>query len=147
MSRIIRTPQAGLDLIEFGLYIADDNLEAALKLLDAMEATFQLLVGNFDVQGSMPHEKCYHSFEPPPDYLEVIAFRLHGFMPGWSIPKLRPNSCSKDYGFNTEKLIGTRVSDFSRPLSSQPGRHQLRLKKYIEAFELSYLPGSGENSG
>jgi toxin ParE1/3/4 len=43
MSRIIRTPQAHLDLIEIGLYIAEDNLEAALKVLDAMEDKFKLL--------------------------------------------------------------------------------------------------------
>ena len=43
MSRILRTPQARLDLIEIGLYIAEDNLEAALEVLDSMEAKFQLL--------------------------------------------------------------------------------------------------------
>jgi toxin ParE1/3/4 len=43
MSQVIRTPQAHLDLIEIGLYIAEDNLEAALEVLDAMEAKFQLL--------------------------------------------------------------------------------------------------------
>jgi toxin ParE1/3/4 len=43
MPQVIRTPQAHLDLVEIGVYIAEDNLEAALRLLDAMQAKFQLL--------------------------------------------------------------------------------------------------------
>ena len=52
----------------------------------------------------MPHEKYYHLFEPLPDFLQVIAFldRVHGYLPGWEIPKLTPNSYSKDYGFITD---------------------------------------------
>ncbi len=60
-----------------------------------------VFVGNLDVQGDLPHEKYYHLFEPLPDFLQVIAFldRIHGYLPGWEIPKLAPNSYSKDYGF------------------------------------------------
>ena len=60
-----------------------------------------VFVGNLDVQGNLPHEKYYHLFEPLPDFLQVIAFldRIHGYLPGWEIPKLRPDSYSKDYGF------------------------------------------------
>jgi ATP-dependent Lon protease len=63
-----------------------------------------VFVGNLDVQGALPHEKYYHLFEPLPDYLQVIAFldRLHGYLPGWEIPKLSPDSYSKDYGFITD---------------------------------------------
>ena len=52
----------------------------------------------------MPHEKYYHLFEPLPDFLQVIAFldRFHGYLPGWEIPKLDPESFSKDYGFITD---------------------------------------------
>lgn len=63
-----------------------------------------VFVGNIDVQGGMPHEKYYHLFEPLPDFLQVIAFldRIHAYLPGWEIPKLTPNSYSKDYGFITD---------------------------------------------
>jgi ATP-dependent Lon protease len=63
-----------------------------------------VFVGNLDVQGNLPHEKYYHLFEPLPDFLQVIAFldRIHGYLPGWEIPKLAPKSFSKDYGFITD---------------------------------------------
>ncbi|MCX6345183.1 MAG: BREX system Lon protease-like protein BrxL [Armatimonadetes bacterium] len=63
-----------------------------------------VFVGNLDVQGKMPHEKYFHLFEPLPDFLQVIAFldRIHAYLPGWEIPKLGPNSYSKDYGFITD---------------------------------------------
>ncbi len=63
-----------------------------------------VFVGNLDVQGSMPHEKYYHLFEPLPDFMQVIAFldRIHGYLAGWEIPKLSPQSYSKDYGFITD---------------------------------------------
>ncbi len=60
-----------------------------------------VFVGNLDVQGTQPHEKYYHLFEPLPDFLQVIAFldRLHTYLPGWELPKLTPHSYAKDYGF------------------------------------------------
>lgn len=63
-----------------------------------------VFVGNLDVQGNLPHEKYYHLFEPLPDFLQVIAFldRIHGYLPGWEIPKLSPDSYAKDYGFITD---------------------------------------------
>jgi ATP-dependent Lon protease len=63
-----------------------------------------VFVGNIDVQGNLPHEKYYQLFEPLPDFLQVIAFldRIHGYLPGWEIPKLSPSSYSKDYGFITD---------------------------------------------
>lgn len=63
-----------------------------------------VFVGNIDVQGSLPHEKYYHLFEPLPDFMQVIAFldRIHAYLPGWEIPKLAPDSYSKDYGFITD---------------------------------------------
>jgi len=60
-----------------------------------------ILAGNIDVQGDMPHEKYYHLFEELPSFLQSLAFldRLHAYIPGWEIPKLTPDSYSKDYGF------------------------------------------------
>lgn len=63
-----------------------------------------VFVGNIDVQGGLPHEKYYHIFEPLPDFLQVIAFldRIHGYLPGWEIPKLSPQSYANDFGFITD---------------------------------------------
>lgn len=60
-----------------------------------------VFLGNLDVQNKMPHEKYYHLFEPLPDFMQVIAFldRIHAYLPGWEIPKLKPDSYSRDYGF------------------------------------------------
>ena len=63
-----------------------------------------VMVGNLDVQGKLPHEKYYHLFEPLPSYLQVEALidRLHYYLPGWEVPKITPESASKDYGFITD---------------------------------------------
>jgi len=41
--QITKTPQARRDLLDIAGYIARDNLDAALRLLDAAEAAFELL--------------------------------------------------------------------------------------------------------
>jgi len=63
-----------------------------------------VLVGNLDVQGSLPHEKYFHLFEPLPSFLQVEALidRLHYYLAGWEIPKISPEGSSKDYGFITD---------------------------------------------
>jgi ATP-dependent Lon protease len=65
-----------------------------------------VLVGNLDVQGSLPHEKYYHLFEPLPSFLQVEALidRLHYYLPGWEVPKIGPDAASQDYGFITDYL-------------------------------------------
>src|ERR1035437_7539669 len=62
------------------------------------------MIGNIDIQAKLPHEKYYHLFEPLPDFLQVEAFidRLHGYLPGWEIPKIHPGSLAQDYGFITD---------------------------------------------
>jgi ATP-dependent Lon protease len=107
-----------------------------------------IFVGNLDVQGNLPHEKYYHLFEPLPDFLQVIAFldRVHSYLPGWEIPKLRPDSYSKDYGFITDyfceimhelrkvDLLGTNRSRFeivdaARTARGLSGRDQRAVMK------------------
>ena len=107
-----------------------------------------VFVGNLDVQGDLPHEKYYHLFEPLPDFLQVIAFldRIHGYLPGWEIPKLTPNSYSRDYGFVTDyfceimhelrrvDLLGAirsrfEVVDHARRASGVSGRDQRAVMK------------------
>jgi len=107
-----------------------------------------VFVGNLDVQGNLPHEKYYHLFEPLPDFMQVIAFldRIHGYLPGWEIPKLVPNSYSKDYGFITDyfceimhelrriDLLGAirsrfEVVDYARRTHGVSGRDQRAVMK------------------
>jgi ATP-dependent Lon protease len=83
-------------------YMQDAKFSRGKKELLAFASL--VFVGNIDVQGHLPHEKYYHLFEPLPDFMQVIAFldRIHAYLPGWEIPKLRPQSTSKDYGFITD---------------------------------------------
>lgn len=112
-----------------------------------------IFVGNLDVQGNMPHEKYYQLFEPLPYFLQVIAFldRIHGYLPGWEIPKLAPNSCSKDYGFITDyfceimhelrrvDLIGSirsrfEIVDHAKKVQGVSGRDQRAVMKTTSGF-------------
>src|SRR3990170_3764246 len=83
-------------------YMQDAKFSRGKKELLAFASL--VFVGNIDVQGKQPHEKYYHLFEPLPGFLQVIAFldRVHVYLPGWEIPKLSPDSYSKDYGFITD---------------------------------------------
>lgn len=45
-NRIERTPQARRDLVDLADYIAKDSFDAALRFLDAAEATFEFLARN-----------------------------------------------------------------------------------------------------
>jgi ATP-dependent Lon protease len=83
-------------------YMQDAKFSRGKKELLAFASL--VFVGNLDVQGKLPHEKYYHLFEPLPDFMQVIAFldRIHGYLPGWEIPKLTPESYAKDYGFITD---------------------------------------------
>jgi len=83
-------------------YMQDAKFSRGKKELLAFASL--VFVGNLDVQGKLPHEKYYHLFEPLPDFMQVIAFldRIHGYLPGWEIPKLTPQSYARDYGFITD---------------------------------------------
>ncbi len=80
-------------------YMQDAKFSRGKKELLAFASL--VFVGNIDVQGSQPHEKYYHLFEPLPDFMQVIAFldRIHSYLPDWELPKLSPNSYARDYGF------------------------------------------------
>lgn len=107
-------------------YMQDAKFSRGKKELLAFGSL--VFVGNLDVQGNMPHEKYYHLFEPLPDFLQVTAFldRIHGYLPGWEIPKLTPLSYARDYGFITdyfcEILHELRRAD---PISAVRSRFEL----------------------
>jgi ATP-dependent Lon protease len=74
--------------------------------------------GNLDVDGSLPHPRYRHLFEPLPDELIDSAFldRIHGYLPGWEMPKITPGSLAQGVGFVTdffgEILVKLRDEDF-----------------------------------
>jgi len=96
-----------------------------------------VLMGNLDVQGSLPHEKYYHLFEPLPSFLQVEALidRLHCYLPGWEIPKIGPESASQDYGF---------ITDYFCEIMHELRRLDVldRIKSRFELFD-----GSGSSQG
>lgn len=121
-----------------------------------------VFVGNIDVQGKLPHEKYYHLFEPLPDFLQVIAFldRIHGYLPGWEIPKLKPDSYSRNYGFITDyfceimhelrriDLLGAvrsrfEIVDTAGTLQGISGRDQRAIMKTVSGLvKLLYPNGT-----
>lgn len=63
-----------------------------------------VFIGNLDVLGAYPHEKYHHLFEPLPEELIDTAFfeRIHGFLPGWEMPKLTDRSFAEGFGFTLD---------------------------------------------
>ncbi|HEY1376625.1 MAG TPA: BREX system Lon protease-like protein BrxL, partial [Gemmataceae bacterium] len=53
-----------------------------------------VFTGNLDVEGPHPHPRYAHLLEPLPDELIDSAFqdRVHGYVPGWEVPKITPGS-------------------------------------------------------
>jgi len=63
-----------------------------------------VFIGNLDVLGAYPHEKYDHLFEPLPEELIDTALfeRIHGFLPGWEMPKLTDRSFAEGFGFTLD---------------------------------------------
>lgn len=74
-----------------------------------------VLGGNIDsdVARKAPADHYRHLFEVLPQELQDTAFldRLHAFLPGWELPKVRPENYAQGYGFITDYLaeIFTRL--------------------------------------
>jgi ATP-dependent Lon protease len=77
-----------------------------------------VFTGNLDVQGEQPDPRYRHLFEPLPSELIDAAFldRVHGYLPGWEIPKITPSALTQGVGFVTdyfgEVLVKLRDDDF-----------------------------------
>lgn len=69
--RVARTPEARADLIEQAEFIANDNLDAAYRFLDAAEETFRFLAAN-------PHAGQRCRFKHP-DAANIRVWRVKGF--------------------------------------------------------------------
>lgn len=82
-----------------------------------------VMVGNIDVDGKGPSRAYSHLFEPLPAELQDTAFldRIHGYLPGWELPKIGRRALASGVGF---------VSNFF-------GEYLLRLRDLDVAVELS----------
>ena len=67
-----------------------------------------VLGGNIDtnLEARQPEGRYRHLFEPLPDALQDPAFldRIHAYLPGWEMPKIRPENYATGYGFLTDYL-------------------------------------------
>jgi ATP-dependent Lon protease len=87
-----------------------------------------VLAGNLDVSGDQPSDAYNHLFEDLPTALIDAAFldRLHGYLPGWEIPKVSETSLARGVGFVTdyfgEVLKELRSDEFNQHFESlDPG--------------------------
>jgi ATP-dependent Lon protease len=101
-----------------------------------------VFTGNLDVEGQLPHPRYSHLLEPLPDELIDSAFqdRIHGYIPGWEVPKITPTSVATGVGFVTdyfgEVLIRLREESFAdriREVPLHPGMTK-RDQTSIERF-------------
>jgi len=94
-----------------------------------------------DLRRKVPSGKYEHLFAVLPAELQDIAFldRIHGYMPGWEMPKIRPENYATGYGFMTDYLAEVfaelRRRNFQTFVSaafdfgSMTGRNQDAIKK------------------
>lgn len=85
-----------------------------------------VFAGNLDVDNGRPHPKYQHLLEPLPSELIDSAFqdRMHGYLPGWEIPKITPASLATGVGFVTdyfgEVLVKMREDSFADRVRDVP---------------------------
>jgi ATP-dependent Lon protease len=102
-----------------------------------------VLGGNIDtdMEHHRPESRYLHLFEVLPEDLQDPAFldRIHGYLPGWEMPKIRPENYALGYGFLTDYMaeifselrrrnFQTHVSAWVE-MSGMTGRNQDAIKK------------------
>jgi ATP-dependent Lon protease len=102
-----------------------------------------VLGGNIDTDLELrePATRYSHLFEPLPPELQDPAFldRIHAYLPGWEMPKIRPENYATGYGFLTDYLaeiftelrrrnFQTHVNAWI-DLGAMTGRNQDAIKK------------------
>jgi ATP-dependent Lon protease len=103
--------------------------------------------------------KTSHLFEPfPPQMAYDTAFldRMHCYVPGWEIPKYRPEFFTDDYGFITDYLsefmramrkenFGDAIDKYFRLGNNLNQRDTIAVRKMVSGFvKLIYPDGSYE---
>jgi ATP-dependent Lon protease len=63
-----------------------------------------VMIGNLNVLGNLPHEMYEHLLEPlPAELIDTALFeRVHGFIPGWEMPKLEDRAFASGWGFTLD---------------------------------------------
>lgn len=100
--------------------------------------------------------KTSHLFEPFPDamaYDTAFLDRMHCYVPGWEIPKYRPDFFTNDYGFITDYLseyfremrkesYGDAIEKYFRLGSNLNQRDTIAVRKMVDGFvKLMYPDG------
>lgn len=92
-----------------------------------------VFAGNIDVEGARPHPRYGHLLEPLPAELQDTAFhdRMHGYLPGWEVPKITPASLATGVGFVSDyfgevltQLRNDNHLDLVRRVAMHPGLTQ-----------------------
>lgn len=85
-----------------------------------------VFAGNLDVDGDQPHPRYRHLVEPLPEELidSALLDRMHGYLPGWEVPKITPASVATGVGFVTdyfgEVLAQLRKDSFADRVRAVP---------------------------
>jgi ATP-dependent Lon protease len=102
-----------------------------------------VFAGNLDVEGDKPLARYRHLFEPLPRELIDSAFldRIHGYLPGWEIPKITPASLTTGVGFVTdyfgEVLIRLRDEDLQAQVRRLPLSPSLTRRDQVAVERLA----------
>ncbi len=136
-----------------------DDVEASLNMLKDYMQTGKfnrgdqefsaqcsiVLGGNIETNMALrqPDGRYRHLFEPLPPELQDAAFldRIHAYLPGWEMPKIRPDNYATGYGFLTDYLaeifaelrrrnFQTHVNAWV-DMGSMTGRNQDAVKKTV----------------
>jgi ATP-dependent Lon protease len=88
-----------------------------------------VFAGNIDVEGNKPHPRYKHFLEPMPDKLRndsAFYDRMHGYIPGWEIPKITTAAIATGVGFVTdyfgEAMVKLREDSFAHRVADVPLR-------------------------
>jgi ATP-dependent Lon protease len=104
-----------------------------------------VFTGNLDVEGDKPHARYQHLLEALPEELVDTAFldRIHGYLPGWEIPKITPAALAQGVGFVTdyfgEVLVKLREDDFQGRIRALPFAAGMTRRDHVAVERL----GSG----
>lgn len=111
-----------------------DYLEAGRFTRGGMSFTTAcsaVFLGNIDVDRGQPATRYRTLVDPLPPDLRDAAFldRIHGYLPGWELPKMHPNSFAEGLGFVSdyfgEALVRLRDLPFERAFRAALGGHAL----------------------
>lgn len=99
-----------------------------------------VLAGNIDVEGKVPAARYADLFEPLPSILRDTAFldRIHGYLPGWEIPKISSSSISQGYGLVVDYLgqvLGTLRGRDRRDVAHRVSLTSSMTKRDVVAVE------------